>query len=148
MSDVVVQTVIDAPPRVVWDEVRHIDRHVHWMADAVQITFCTDQRAGVGTTFDTLTRFGPLATVDRLEITEWVDGEVMGVRHTGAVTGLGRFTLSPEGGGTRFCWSEDLRFPWWFGGRIGQRVARPIFTWVWRRNLATLKATIERSAAR
>ena len=50
------------------------------------------------------------------------EASVMGVRHVGVVTGTGTFTLAPlDGGrGTRFEWSEDLRFPWWLGGRLGE----------------------------
>lgn len=143
MSDLRVEVVIDATPERVWDEVRHIDRHTDWMHDAVEITFLTDQRSGIGTTFDTLTRVGPLKTMDRMEITEWVDREVMGVRHTGAVTGTGRFTLTAEGDSTRFVWEEDLEFPWFFGGPIGERAGGPLLALIWRRNINLLKAIIE-----
>ena len=48
----------------------------------------------------------------------------MGVRHTGMVTGTGRFTLTPIdlGRRTRFSWDEALRFPWWLGGPLGALV--------------------------
>ncbi|MEM9033519.1 MAG: SRPBCC family protein [Actinomycetota bacterium] len=143
MSDLRVEVLIEATPEQVWDEVRHIDRHTEWMHDAVEITFVSDQRSGIGTTFDTLTRVGPLKTMDRMEITEWVDGEVMGVRHTGAVTGTGRFTLTPEGSSTRFVWEEDLEFPWFFGGPIGEKIGSPILGAIWRRNINILKGIIE-----
>ena len=38
---------------------------------------------------------GPVRLTDHMAITEWVPGEAMGVRHTGLVTGEGRFTLTP-----------------------------------------------------
>ena len=45
----------------------------------------------------------------------------MGVDHTGVVTGTGRFTLRANGqGGTCFAWDEELHFPWWLGGRLGE----------------------------
>ena len=143
MSHLRVEIMIDAPPEQVWEEVQHIDRHVDWMRDAAEITFVTEQRSGVGTTFDTLTKVGPLSTMDRLEITEWVEQEAMGVNHTGSVTGVGRFTLEPVGDSTRFVWEEDLQFPWFFGGPIGGRLGAPILGAIWRRNLTALKHIIE-----
>ena len=79
-----------------------------------------------------------------MEITEWEPAKVMGVRHVGLVTGTGKFTITPNGSGTRFEWSEDLIFPWWMGGPLagivgGQVVMRAI----WRRNLLELKKIVE-----
>ena len=139
--DVVVTTVLDAPPPEVWADVEDLGSHVEWMADAERIDFVTDQRSGVGTVMDCETRVGPLRTTDRLEITEWEPGAAMGVRHTGAVTGVGRFTLEPVSGDrTRFTWQERLVFPWWMGGPVGAFVARPVLRAVWRRNLTRLAA--------
>ena len=54
-----------------------------------------------------------------MEITEWEPERSMGVRHSGIVTGTGVFTLEPIDleRRTRFTWTEDLRFPWYLGGR-------------------------------
>ena len=144
MGRIRVSTLIDAPPARVWDEVRHIDRHVDWMADAASITFTSRRRSGVGTTFDCLTRVGPLRLTDRMEITEWRDGKLMGVRHVGLVTGSGRFTLTKaRGGRTRFTWDERLRFPWWMGGPIGGIAGGRIMKRIWKKNLRVLKALVE-----
>jgi hypothetical protein len=69
----------------------------------------------------------------------------MGITHVGLVTGTGRFTLrrSARGGGTRFTWSEQLRFPWWMGGPVGAAVAAPVLRRMWRKNLANLKRRVE-----
>jgi hypothetical protein len=123
----------------VWDDLRDISSHVDWMEDAVSITFAGDHRAGVGTTFDCVTKVGPLRLVDRMEITEWEPSRRMGVRHVGVVTGEGRFTLGPAGlGRTRFTWEERLAFPWWLGGPLGAAVGTPVLRLVWRRNLRNL----------
>jgi uncharacterized protein YndB with AHSA1/START domain len=144
MGRIRVSTLIDAPPARVWDEVRHIDRHVDWMADAASITFTSRRRSGVGTTFDCLTKVGPLRLTDRMEITEWRDGKLMGVRHVGLVTGSGRFTLTKaRGGRTRFTWDERLRFPWWMGGPIGGIAGGRIMKRIWKKNLRVLKALVE-----
>jgi hypothetical protein len=76
-----------------------------------------------------------------MEITEWVPGQVMGVRHDGVVTGTGRFTLDDlPGGRTLFEWSETLVFPVWMGGPVGAFAATPVLRWIWRRNLTRLAA--------
>ncbi|HUF85173.1 MAG TPA: SRPBCC family protein [Acidimicrobiia bacterium] len=137
-------TVIDAPPATVWDEVEHIERHSEWMADAHEIRFVGSRRSGVGTEFASLTRVGPLRTNDVAVVTEWEPRKAMGIVHRGVVTGTGRLTLRRKRGGrTRFCWEERLRFPWWMGGVVGERAAKPILKRIWRRNLRTLKARVE-----
>ena len=129
-------TTIDATPGEVWADVRDLGSHVEWMADAEAIRFTSDARSGVGTTFDCDTKVGPFHLVDRMEVTEWVEGEVIGVRHVGLVTGTGRFTLASAGAGTRFTWEESLAIPWWLGGPVAALVLRL----VWVRNLRKLRA--------
>lgn len=142
-SGIVVSVIIEAPPEVVWKEAADLASHAEWMADAESIVFRSERRSGVGTVMEVLTVIGPLRTTDVMEVTEWVEGRSIGVTHEGAVSGAGRFTLKAEETGTRFTWSEDLRFPWRFGGPIGAWLARPLFRWIWRRNLENLRARIE-----
>jgi hypothetical protein len=134
--------VLDAAPDVVWRSIEDISTHVEWMKDAVEIRFVTEQHAGVGAQFWCLTKVGPLSNRDVLVVTEWQPGEVMGIKHTGVVTGTGRFTLMPDetgiGASTRMCWEEVLRFPWWMGGPVGERAARPLLGRIWQKNLARL----------
>jgi len=144
MARVRVSTVIDASPAQVWAEVRNLERHVDWMADAVELTFDGPQRSGVGTTFDCDTKVGPFRLTDRMVVTEWHDGQLIGVRHHGLVTGSGRFLLSrTRRGRTRFAWDERLTFPWWMGGAPGAAVGSLVMRRIWKRNLAVLKALVE-----
>jgi uncharacterized protein YndB with AHSA1/START domain len=137
-------TTIDAPPERVWDVVEAIDHHTDWMADAARIDFVSTRRRGVGTEFDCLTRVGPFRTVDRMTVTEWEPGRSMCIEHTGFVTGRGRFTIrGRRHGRTRFCWNERLRFPWWMGGPVGERIAKPVLRRLWRRNLKRLRRVAE-----
>ena len=153
MARIRVGVEIDAPPARVWEVVEPVERHVDWMHDAVAITFQGEQTRGVGTRFVCDTQVGPLRLADRMEITEWVPGEAMGVRHAGLVTGSGRFTLegidAPQGEArrTRFTWEETLRFPWWMGGPLGALVGgKVVLAAIWRRNLKALRAQIEQVA--
>lgn len=143
---IVVSVEIDATPERVWDVVEPVERHVDWMHDAVAIRFTTEQTRGTGTQFLCDTKVGPFKLVDQMEITEWEPAKVMGVRHTGLVTGSGRFTLEPIdlGRRTRFTWAEDLVFPWWMGGPIGAWIGGKIALGpIWRRNLRNLKRLVE-----
>lgn len=133
-----VSTRIPARRAEVWDDVRDLGSHVDWMADAEAIRFTSRRRAGVGTTFECDTRVGPLRLTDLMEVTEWVERHAIGVRHTGLVTGTGRFTLRPAGvlrRATRFAWEEELTVPWWLGGPAAAVVLRL----VWMRNLRRLR---------
>ena len=157
MSDVTVSIDLDATPGEVWHIVEPVERHVDWMADAVAIHFETEQTRGVGTKFLCDTKVGPIRLTDKMEITEWqpaidpgdgqaaVDG-VMGVKHTGIVTGSGVFTIEPLAGGqrTKFTWTENLDFPWYLGGRLGEIIGgRLVLGFIWKRNLRALKAVVD-----
>jgi carbon monoxide dehydrogenase subunit G len=136
---------INATPHKVWEVVEPVERHIDWMADAVAIRFQTEQTRGVGTSFFCDTKVGPIKLVDVMTITAWEPEKVMGVKHTGVVTGTGEFTLEPIGStGTRFTWTESLDFPWWLGGPIGAFVGGQIvMKAIWRRNLRELKKLVE-----
>jgi hypothetical protein len=142
---ITVAVEIDRPPEEVWADLSHIERHVDWMIDAAAIEFTSEQRRGVGVTFDTTTRIGPLTTTDRMRITEWDEGRVIGVRHEGVVVGEGWFVLAPRGDGatTHFEWTEELHLPRRFGGRVGELVAAPLLRAFWRRNLQRLQRRLE-----
>lgn len=144
MARIAVSTVIHAPPKVVWAVLEDIAGHVDWMDDAVAIRFTSDQTGGVGTTFDCDTKVGPFRLTDRMEVTEWQPGRLLGVRHRGLVTGVGRFTLRPlRRGRTKFRWQERLRFPLWMGGPVGAAVGGRVLRRVWRRNLRNLRTRVE-----
>ncbi|CAN5525454.1 hypothetical protein BH20ACT2_BH20ACT2_16180 [soil metagenome] len=146
MGRIRVSTVIDASPTQVWSVVERVEAHVDWMADATAIRIISGKRRGVGTRFECDTRVGPFTLTDEMEITEWRDRRVMGVRHSGVVTGTGRFTLRRvRGGRTRFRWDERLVFPWWMGGPVGGVVGGQVLRLIWKRNLRTLKTLVERS---
>ena len=143
MSNIKVSIEIDATPEKVWQIVEPIERHVDWMHDAVAIRFTSDQTRGVGTAFLCDTKVGPIRLTDKMEITEWVPGKAMGVKHIGIVTGTGVFTLESLSNGTRtlFKWEEKLVFPWFLGGPLGAFVGgKIILRQIWKRNLRGLAA--------
>ena len=139
MARIRVSTIVDASPAEVWADVQDISSHVEWMADATAIRFLGDQTSGTGTRFECDTKVGPITLTDVMEITEWVPGKVMGVRHSGVVTGTGKFTLKKASRGrTQFQWREKLVYPLWMGGPVGAFLSKPVLRWIWRRNLTRL----------
>jgi uncharacterized protein YndB with AHSA1/START domain len=139
-----VERVLDAPPQRVWEVLEPIERHVDWMLDAEAIVFDGEQTRGAGTRMWCKTKVGPFRLVDQMEVTEWEPQRAMGVRHTGIVSGEGRFELQPVvGNRTRFSWTEELQFPWYVGGPVTGLAGAVILTAVWRRNLANLARLVE-----
>jgi hypothetical protein len=136
---------LDHSPGDVWASLEDIERHVEWMADAVAITFITEQRRGVGTRFVCDTKVGPFRLSDDMEITIWTPGTEMGVAHRGIVTGSGSFQLAPldVDRRCRLIWSETLSFPWWMGGPIGASIGARVLGRIWRRNLARLERDLD-----
>jgi uncharacterized protein YndB with AHSA1/START domain len=142
-----VSTTIDAPPEAVWAAIDDVRTHPQWMQDAVSVVVTSDRQQGVGTTFDCQTKVGPFRLLDRMEITEWTAGQVMGVRHVGLVAGTGRFTLEGvQRGRTRFTWCEQLQFPWWMGGPLVATAGKPVLLRIWARNLRNLRELVEAGA--
>lgn len=146
MGRVSVSEEIDATPARVWRVIEPIERHVDWMVDAKTIRFESDQHRGAGTRFVCDTAIGPITLRDRMEITTWLPDARMGVRHAGVVTGSGEFVLTPIDldRRTRFTWTEELHFPWYLGGRVGELLGGQwVLRRIWRRNLRTLARLVE-----
>lgn len=143
MRSIHVERLVRAPRARVWAELRHIDRHVLWMADAESISFTSETREGVGTTFHCRSKVGPIVLNDKMEITQWEDESTMSVVHRGIVTGEGTFSLTDHGDDTLVTWEEALVFPWWVGGPPGAVVARKVLGMIWKGNLRRLAAIIE-----
>jgi hypothetical protein len=143
MARITVSIELPATPARVWEVVEPIEEHTQWMADAVAIRFVNEQCRGVGTKFLCDTKVGPIRLTDHMEITAWEPERLMGVTHTGVVTGTGQFTIEPAAtaGHSNFTWSEELHFPWWLGGAVGEVIGGSlVMKTIWRRNLKKLRA--------
>lgn len=143
MSRIRVTRTIRGDPAAVWRAIEDVTTHVAWMDEAIAIRARPGRTRGAGAVFECDTRVGPLRVTDVFEITEWVPGRRMGVRHVGAVTGTGVFTLRRHRRGTRFTWRERLVFPWWLGGPVGAVIGGELLRAIWRRNLANLARLVE-----
>ena len=143
MATIQISTHINVSPEILWEELRHIDRHVNWMNDAVSMTFTSPTTEGVGTQFSCLTKVGPLKTTDIMTITQWQENKTMGVEHVGLVKGTGTFHIEPHGEGSTITWKETLSFPLFFLGSLGALAANPLLTYIWKKNLTNLKNIVE-----
>lgn len=135
---------IGAPVEHCWNHLADLGSHVDWMADAESIRFTSAARQGLGTTFECVTKVGPLKTVDKMTVVDWVDGHVVAVQHTGVVVGTGRFELvqtSPTA--CEIVWTEDLRFPWYLGGVLTAFAAKPVLRRIWMGNLRRFQGICE-----
>ena len=144
MSAISLSISLPRTSAVVWEELRHIERHVEWMNDAVSITFLSEQRSGVGTSFSCLTKVGPFTTRDVMRVTRWEEGRVMGVAHGGLISGEGVFLLHANEHSTVMTWQEHLHFPWWVGGRLSAAIIAPVLRIIWRKNLKNFRTQLLR----
>ena len=143
MTTIQISVNVSVSPQVLWEELRHIDRHVNWMNDAVSITFISPTTEGVGTAFSCLTKVGPFKTKDIMTITQWEETKTMGVEHVGLVKGTGTFQIAPHQAGSTITWEETLAFPWWMLGSFGSLAASPILRLIWKKNLQNFKHVVE-----
>ena len=129
-----VEKSVSATRKEVWTELANLGTHASWMKDAVEIEFLGEKQSGIGTRMRVPTRVGPFRTIDVLEVTGWVESELISVDHKGLVSGSGRFSLEGDDP-TLVIWEETLKFPWWLGGPVAALFARPILRAIWRGNL-------------
>lgn len=131
------------PQESVWEALADLGSHPRWMKDAESIEFTTQSRRGIGTVMEVETRIGPLRTLDVLEVVGWKEGESIAVVHLGLVTGEGILAVHPVSErSSRVSWVEDLKFPWWLGGRLTALLAAPFLAAVWRGNLERLEESL------
>lgn len=136
-----IEQEVRAPREEVWKELSDLGSHASWMRDAREVQFLGESTSGVGTRMRVPTRIGPVRTNDILEVTDWVEGKSMTVRHLGIVSGTGQFRLEGHGP-TVVIWEEELRFPWWLGGPIAAMAARRILDRIWSGNLKRFAARL------
>ncbi len=142
MARIAVSRTMAAPTDRVWTAMADLGSHVEWMKDARSIVFTGEQRTGVGTRMQVETRFGPLRTLDIMEVTGWEEGESIEVSHRGLIKGRGTLRAAPLDQETLVTWEEELEFPWWLGGAITAWLARPVLAAVWRGNLKRLEESL------
>ena len=139
-----VSIIIDSPLKEVWDEVKIMENHVNWMQDAAKIDFLSENKDGMDTKMNVLTKVGPISLNDVITVNKWEEMKSIGVIHEGIVTGEGVFYLSENNSeSTTFEWIEELKFPFYLGGPIGEIFGGIVLKSIWKKNLNNLKKIIE-----
>lgn len=143
-------THIEASPERVWQVLVDWEAQPAWMVDARSVEVTSSRREGLGVVLRCRTDLAGLVVTDVMETTEWEDGRVVGVRHTGwLLHGVGAFELEPTDSGVRFTWWEEIDPPL---GAVGDMavtlLAIPFVRRVFRRSLGNLKRLCESDAVR
>ena len=145
MARIEAVTHVEAPRRAVWDLLVEWERQPEWMVDARSVEVLTAARTGVGVAIRCPTNIVGFVVRDELSVTEWEEGRLLGMRHTGRVIhGVGAFELSDTPYGTRLLWWEEAQVPL---GAVGDALAGLLVVgWVervFRRSLAGFKRVCE-----
>lgn len=150
MARIEVNTHIETPPERVWDVLVDWESQPTWMVDARTVTVLSPRRDGTGTVLRCRTDIAGLVVTDDMEISEWDEGRLLGVRHLGRlIRGVGAFQLEPTPHGTRLTWWEEFDAPL---GAVGEALTQvliaPLVTRTARRSVANLKRLCESRAVR
>jgi uncharacterized protein YndB with AHSA1/START domain len=151
MARIEATTHIEAPPHRVWAVLTDWEAQPRWMRDARSVTVLSPHREGVDVTIRCMTDIAAgVVVTDDMVTTEWVEDEVLGVRHLGGlIRGVGAFELEPTRQGTRFVWWEEVDPPL---GALGEAVTGaaivPMVERVFRASLADLKRVCETESVR
>ena len=140
---VVAEAVIPAAPQAVWRAIVLWERQPAWMADAESVRVLTRQHEGVGVWIAATTRVLGLPVLsEKLEVTVWEPPRRLVVAHRSFIRGAGEWLLEPEGGSTRFGWTEAVSLPIPLLGEAALLVYRPAMRRLMRRSLSNLQALV------
>lgn len=117
LIDFTVTHTFDTPARAVWDEMIDWPSHADWIP-ATRMEVDSDDFQVEGATFTGYTGFRKLMLVDRMRISaiDWDETTSSGtceVEKLGPVLeGRAGFVVSPEGGGSKVEWFEQVTVPY------------------------------------
>lgn len=133
-----------------WATLTEWERQADWMLDADRVRVTSELREGVGVRLAVRTRIlGIPAFTEPMEVTTWDPPSTLAIRHGSWVVGAGTWTLDPIDGGTRFMWTEDVRFRLPVLGGAIAAVYRPLMGTLMRRaQLQLRRSVIARGPAR
>ena len=121
MADIRSTTRIDAPPEVVFDFIDDWPNAKRYMRRMVRYDLVDrDGGTGVGAEFDISVQAGPTRLDGRIRVTEHERPRVISFRTMEGPRVEGRWTLEPDGDGTRVALFSNYEPP---GGIVGRMVA-------------------------
>ena len=144
-----VGTSLPCPPDEAWAILLAWERQADWMLDADRVEVVSANREGVGVRLAVRTRIlGLPAFTEPMEVIGWEPPRRLVLRHGGLIAGEGAWTLTPEPGGTRFVWTEDVRLSVPIAGAAVARLYAPMLRGLMRRAAAGLRAAVIASGPR
>jgi len=140
-------THIDAAPQRVWDLIADWEGSAEWMVDATTVEVLGEERE-LGARIRAVTRIAGIPLADVMTVTTWEPPRLLEVHHDGwPIKGPAWFMLTPDAGGTRFEWVEEVDPPLGPLGELGGRVLRAPIERVLRKSLAKLRRLAEGTTA-
>ncbi len=119
------------------------------MLDADRVEVVSAHREGVGVRLAVRTRIlGLPAFTEPMEVIGWEPPRRLVLRHGGLIAGEGTWSLTPEPGGTRFDWTEDVRLRIPLVGEVAAWLYAPVLRWLMRRAARGLRGAVIASGPR
>lgn len=125
---------INASQNAVWNAITDWEAQGKWMIGTDVVVVPDAPREGAGARIEAFTGLMPrrrmVGFLDTMTVTSWDPPHSCNVLHTGKVVrGTGRFELiAMTSSRTAFVWSEQLRLPFGFIGRIAWLFIGPLMT--------------------
>jgi len=138
-----VETSLPCPPDEAWGVLLAWERQADWMLDVDRVEVVGERREGVGVRLAVRTRIlGLPAFTEPMEVVGWEPPRRLAIRHGSVVVGEGTWLLTPEPGGTRFVWVEDVRLGVPLVGELAALLYAPILRRLMRRATAGLRRRV------
>jgi len=138
---------IAAPAGVVFAAMTDWSHQSEWMP-GTSVKGVRRNGQGKGGTIVARTSIGPFGFNDPMTITKWQPPHICVVTHTGKVIkGTGAFLVEPlSPSRSTFIWSEDIKVPFGYIGKIGWNLAKIPFGFGLSWSLRRFKAWVESSS--
>ncbi len=125
---------------VLWRYLIDFEDQPRWMKDAIEIRVKQRSEEVVGTVFETLTKVGPLKTIDVMKVVGVIENKMIEIEHQGLIGGRGFFEVHDfTPGNSLFYWIEELTFPWHLGGPVAEQLAGVVLRQIFQRDLNNLR---------
>lgn len=141
--------MLPGPPEIVWELITDWEHQDDWMLEASDFAVVSSHREGVGVEAEATISIGGIKTRDRVRITQWEPGRLLGIAHLGWVSGHADMKLLPSNGSTRLVWREHFTPPLGVVGALGMTLFKPIMCRIFMRDVRVLVGLVRaRTTAR
>ncbi|MBA3628122.1 MAG: SRPBCC family protein [Actinobacteria bacterium] len=147
--DLEMRAMLPGPPEIVWELITDWEHQDDWMLEASDFAVVSSHREGIGVEAEATISIGGIKTRDRVRITQWEPGQLLGIAHLGWVSGHADMKLLPSNGSTRLVWREHFTPPLGVVGALGMTLFKPIMCRIFMRDVRVLAGLVRaRTTAR